>query len=134
MLYEICEICGLNVLVAAKGRAGLIHGNALICCPGGARGHVVALHKETGHTLWANKEIKNPIGYCSPVVARIDDVEQVISMSANRVFSFDPKNGRLLWDYSFGNKRSNSATDVIVSKDRVYASAGYGGGSILLQP
>jgi outer membrane protein assembly factor BamB len=112
----------------------LIHGDALICCPGGARGYVVALHKKTGHTLWANKEIKDPVGYCSLVVARIDDVEQVISMSADRVFSFDPKNGRLLWDYPFGNKRDNSATDVIVSNGRIYASTGYGGGSILLQP
>ena len=112
----------------------LIHGDALFCCPGGADGYVVALHKETGRTLWANSEIKDPVGYCSPVVARIDDVEQVISMSANRVFSFDPQNGRILWDYPFGNERGNSATDVIVSDGRVYASTGYGGGSVLLQP
>ena len=112
----------------------LIHENALICCPGGARGYVVALQKETGRTLWVNQEIKDPVGYCSPVVARIDDVEQVISMSANRVFSFDPKNVRLLWEYPFGNARGNSATDVIVSDGRVYASSGYGGGSVLLEP
>jgi len=112
----------------------LIHGNALICCPGGTRGYVVSLQKEKGRTLWANQEIKDPVGYCSPVIARIDDVEQVISMSANRVFSFDPKNGRLLWEYPFGNARGNSATDVIVSDGRVYASTGYGGGSVLLKP
>lgn len=112
----------------------LIHGDALFCCPGGAGGYVVALEKETGRTLWANTDIKDPVGYCSPVVARIDDVEQVVSMSANRVFSFDPTDGRILWDYPFGNKRRNSATDVIVSEGRVYASTGYGGGSVLLQP
>lgn len=112
----------------------LIHGDALFCCPGGVAGYVAALEKGTGRTLWANTEIKDPVGYCSPVIARIDGIEQIISMSAKRVFSFDPKDGQMLWDYPFGNERDNSATDVIVSDDRVYASTGYGGGSVLLQP
>ncbi|MBL7185477.1 MAG: PQQ-binding-like beta-propeller repeat protein [Phycisphaerae bacterium] len=112
----------------------LIYGDALFCCPGGAGGYVVALQKETGRTLWANTEIEDPVGYCSPVVARIDDVEQIITMSSKRVFGFDPKNGRMLWDYTFGNERDNSATDVIVSDGLVYASCGYGGGCILLRP
>ena len=112
----------------------LFRSDVLFCCPGGAGGYVVALEKHTGRTLWTNTEIEDPVGYCSPVVARIDDVEQVISMSASRVFSFEPKNGQLLWDYTFGNERNNSATDVIVSDGLVYASCGYGGGCILLRP
>ncbi|MHC4741341.1 MAG: outer membrane protein assembly factor BamB family protein [Planctomycetota bacterium] len=112
----------------------LIHGDALLCCPGGADGYMVALNKNTGKTLWANTEIKDPVGYCSPAIANIDGVEQVISMSAERVFSIAPENGRMLWEYPFSNARSNSATDVIVNDGRVYASSGYGGGSILLQP
>jgi len=40
----------------------------------------------------------------------------------------------LLWHYAFGNARGNSATDVVVSDGLVYASSGYGGGSILLRP
>jgi outer membrane protein assembly factor BamB len=112
----------------------LIHGAALFCCPGGAGGYIAALDKETGRTLWTHTDIDDPVGYGSPVVARIDDVEQVISMSANRVFSVDPEHGRMLWSYAFGNERGNSATDVIVSDGLVYASCGYGGGSILLRP
>ncbi len=112
----------------------LVKDDAVFCCPGGADGYQVALDKETGHTLWTNTEIEDPVGYCSPVPASIDGVEQIISMSANRVFSFGPENGKLLWDYPFGNERNNSATDVIVSDGLVYASCGYGGGSILLRP
>jgi len=112
----------------------LVHGDAVLCCPGGTGGYVVALDKETGRTLWTNTEINDPVGYCSPVPGIIGGVEQIVSMSANRVYSLDPKDGHMLWHYTFGNERNNSATDVIVSDDLVYASCGYGGGSILLRP
>jgi outer membrane protein assembly factor BamB len=112
----------------------LIKGEVLFCCPAGSRGYMIALEKGTGRPLWANTDIKDAVGNCSPVFAEIDGVEQVITMSANRVLSFDPKDGCLLWDYSFGNKRGNNVADVIINKGLVYASSGYGGGSILLQP
>jgi outer membrane protein assembly factor BamB len=112
----------------------LIYGNTIICCPGGADGSVAALDKNTGRTLWMNNKINDPVGYSSPIVAHIDGIEQVITMSAERIFSFEPDNGRILWEYPFGNERNNSATDVIVKDGLVYASTGYGGGSILLRP
>jgi|GEM_PF-5910096 len=51
----------------------LIHGEALIYCPAGEDGYIVALDKDTGHTLWANTDIKDAIENCSAVIARIDD-------------------------------------------------------------
>ena len=112
----------------------LIHADVLFCCPGGDTGYMVALDKRTGRTLWANTEIKDAVGNCSAVFTSIDGVEQVITMSAKRVLSFDPDNGRLLWEYAFSNKRENNVADVIISDGLVYASSGYGGGSILLRP
>jgi outer membrane protein assembly factor BamB len=112
----------------------LIRGNYLFCCPGGDGGYIAALDKGTGNTLWANTEIKDPVGNCSLVVARIDGLEQIITLSAKRILGFDPNNGHLLWDYEFANKRENNITDVIVSGGLVYASSGYGKGSILLRP
>ncbi|MHC4396774.1 MAG: outer membrane protein assembly factor BamB family protein [Planctomycetota bacterium] len=111
----------------------LIDGDTLFCCPGGERGYIVALAPATGRTLWANTDIKDAVGNCSAVIAEFDGFEQVITLSANRVLSFDPNNGRLLWDYVFGNKRENNITDVIVNNGLVYASSGYGKGSILLR-
>ena len=112
----------------------LVHGDVLFCCPGGDEGYMVALDKRTGRTLWANTETKDAVGNCSAVFTSIDGVEQVITMSAKRVLSFDPDNGRLLWEYAFSNKRENNVADVIISDGLVYASSGYGGGSILLRP
>ena len=112
----------------------LIGADVLFCCPGGDKGYMVALDKRTGRTLWANTEIEDAVGNCSAVFASIDGVEQIITMSAKRVLSFDPGDGRLLWDYAFSNKRENNVADVIISDGLVYASSGYGGGSILLWP
>lgn len=112
----------------------LVHGDLLFCCPGGAEGYVVALDKRSGRTRWTNTAIDDPVGYCSPVLATIDGAEQVITMTAKRIFAFAPDTGRLLWHYPFANARGNSATDVVVGDGLVYASTGYGGGSILLQP
>lgn len=112
----------------------LIHGDALFCCPGGEKGYIAAFKKSSGHTLWSNNEIKDAVGNCSAVVARIDGLEQIITVSAKHVLSFDPNNGLLLWDYAFTNKRENNIADVIVSDGLVYASSGYGKGSILLRP
>jgi len=112
----------------------LIHGDKLFCCPGGEKGYAATFEKGTGRMLWVNTEIKDPAGNCSAVIATINGVEQIITMSQKRVLSFDPDKGHLLWQFEFGNKRENSCTDVIVSDGLVYASTGYGGGCILLRP
>ncbi|MFC1746165.1 PQQ-binding-like beta-propeller repeat protein [Candidatus Riflebacteria bacterium] len=112
----------------------LIHGDLLFCQPGGARGYIAALDKKDGRVLWANAEIRDPIGYSSPVLADIGGVEQVISLSAARVFSVGTDGGKLLWQYAFANKRNNNVADVVVHRGMVFAASGYGGGSIMLKP
>jgi len=112
----------------------LIHGDVLLCCPAGEIGYMAALDKKTGRTIWTSPAVKDAVGNGSCVIAQIDGVEQVVTMSASRVLSFDPKNGRLLWQYAFANKRENNCTDVVVKDDLVYASSGYGKGSVLLRP
>ena len=112
----------------------LVHGDTLFCCPAGEAGYIAALDKKTGRTVWTNTDVKDAVGNGSCVMAHLDGIEQVVTVSANRVLSFDPKNGRLLWYYAFANPRENNCSDVIVSDGLVYASSGYGKGSILLRP
>ena len=112
----------------------LIKGNVLYCCPAGKDGYIVALDKSSGNIIWANKEVRDAVGNGSAVLARIAGREQIVTLSARRILSFDPNDGHLLWDYPFANDRENNIADVIVSDNLVYASSGYGKGSILLQP
>ena len=112
----------------------LIHGETLICCPAGEAGYIVALDKNTGRTLWTNTDIHDAVGNGSVVMANIDGYQQLVTLSASRILGFDPKNGKLLWVYPFANDRENNIADAVISNDLVYASSGYGKGSILLQP
>lgn len=112
----------------------LIDGDRLFCCPGGSKAYMVALDKRDGSLLWANADIDDPIGNSSSVVAEIADSKQIVSVTAKRIFAVRPEDGALLWQHPYANKRSNNATDVIVHEGLVYASSGYGRGSVLLRP
>jgi len=112
----------------------LVHGSRLYCCPAGKKAYILAIDKHNGRVLWVNGEIDDPVGNSSSVLAEIAGVQQVISLTSARVFAVAPEDGSLLWQYPFGNERGNSATDAIVRSGLVYASSGYGKGSVLLRP
>jgi len=112
----------------------LIVGDTLYCCPAGEGGYIAALDKRTGRTLWATPGIPDAAGNGSLILASIDGSRQLITQSASRVLGFDMEDGRLLWAYPFANSRENNVADVIVSEGLVYASSGYGKGSVLLRP
>lgn len=112
----------------------LVHGDKLFCCPAGRKGYMAAFDKSNGALVWTNTEIDDPVGYSSSVPARIGEKLQIVSLTSSRVFAVNPDDGKLLWQYLFGNKRSNNATDVIVHDGLVYVSSGYGRGSALLRP
>ena len=112
----------------------LINVDTLYCCPAGDKGYIAAIEKDTGKILWIGAQIKDAVGNGSLVLAEVEGVEQLITMSATRVLGFDSKDGNLLWAYPFANKRENNCADVIVNDGLVYAASGYGGGSILLHP
>jgi len=110
-----------------------IEGDKLICCPAGAKGYMVALDRKTGELVWGNTELSDPVGYCSAVFGDLAGARQVITMSAKAVFGVGVKTGKLLWQVPHTNMRSNSATDPVIHDGHVYATTGYGGGSILIK-
>ena len=111
----------------------LIDGDRLICSPGGAKGYIVCLDKNTQRLIWANTEIKGDTGYSSPVIAEFGGFRQILSVNAKAVFAVDANDGRLLWSVPHENMRQNNVADPIFHKGHVYASSGYGRGSILIR-
>jgi outer membrane protein assembly factor BamB len=155
-VYYLSELGWLNAFEAATGKlrwrrdvlkdfharrpkygyaeSVLVLGDRVFCSPAGRKGQIVALDKTTGKTLWANRDLHDGVGYCSPVVAEINGVRQLVVLSESYLFAVRVDNGKLLWKQPFGNKRRNNATDPIVHDGLVYASSGYGRGSIVVRP
>ncbi|MCZ7648229.1 MAG: PQQ-binding-like beta-propeller repeat protein [Planctomycetota bacterium] len=66
--------------------------------PGGAQGFVVALNKKTGAVLW---ECPNPgsdkASYCTPSLADVNGVRQLLYLSYFRVLGVEAATGRMAW-------------------------------------
>jgi len=111
----------------------LIDGDRLICCPAGTKGYMVCLEKKTGKLVWANTGIEGTVGYSSLVIREFGGFRQILGMSARVVFGVDAESGKLLWSVEHGNRRRNNATSPIFHKGHVFASSGYGKGSLVVR-
>ncbi len=110
-----------------------IHGDSLFCNPAGKQGFLVCLNKKNGELIWANVEIPGEVGFSSPILAEFGGYLQIINLTSNCVYGADTKTGKLLWSVEYENQRSNNVTDPIFHDGYVFASSGYGKGSILIK-
>ena len=132
------EAWSFNVLERFEGKPAayglaesvLIDGDRLICSPAAAKGFIVCLNKADGKTIWANADIPGGAAYSSAVIAEFGGFRQVLGMSSTVVYGVDIETGKLLWSVPHGNQRNNTATDPVFHDGCVYASSGYGKGSV----
>lgn len=111
----------------------LVDGRKLICYPGGTNGCMVALDKKTGSPLWVNKDIGDAAAFASAILAADLPAPQVITLTPPSIIGVDAGTGKLLWRHPFTNKRENNIPTPIYHKGYVFASTGYGAGSVLLK-
>jgi len=118
----------------------VIDGNNLICTPGGKNAMIVALDKKTGRTIWESKmpddlggSGKDGAGYSSVAISEGAGVKQYVQMTGRGLISVRAKDGKFLWNY---NEVANSTANIptpLVTGDHVFASTGYGTGSVLVK-
>lgn len=115
----------------------LIDGDMLICTPGGDKGALVALNKNSGDLVW-QAEISDAggAGYASVVTATVGGVKQYVTLlgKGGGLVSVRAKDGKFLWRHNkVAGGTANVATPV-VKGDLVFYTTGYGdGGSALLK-
>jgi len=110
-----------------------IKGDRLYCCPAGKKGYMVCLDKNSGQLIWSNKEIPGSVGFSSLITFDHGGYRQIAGLSSNCIFGVDSKTGRLIWKVDYENSRSNNVPDPIFHDGFVFASSGYGKGSILVK-
>ena len=110
----------------------LVDGDHLIVTPGGRNAGMVALDKMSGRTVWVSTELSDQAGYASPVVADVDGVRTVMTLTSQAGVGVRAADGHLMWRYRrVANSTANISTPVFHDNKVFYTSA-YGRGGALL--
>jgi outer membrane protein assembly factor BamB len=110
----------------------LVDGNRLIVTPGGRGAGMAALDKMTGKTVWATKEMSEEAGYASPIVADVQGVRTIMTMTSDAGIGVRASDGKLMWRYrQAANGTANIATPVYFD-NKVFFSSAYGTGGALV--
>jgi outer membrane protein assembly factor BamB len=111
----------------------LIDGSNLIVTPGGPKAGIVALDKTTGRTVWKSEELSDPAAYSSCIVADVDGVRTVMTLTSRAGVGVRASDGKLMWRYEkVANRTANVATPIFF-QNRVFYTSAYGTGSALLR-
>ncbi len=110
----------------------LVHGDQVICTPGGDRGTMAALDKTTGAEVWRTATLTDHAQYSSPILIQHGGRPQVVQLVMKRFFGVDPANGKVLWEQEWPG--STAVIPTPVSRDGfVYVTSGYGVGCALVE-
>jgi len=105
----------------------------VIVQPGGTSGKsVVAYNKLTGVPIW--RVLNDRQAYVSPMLVTLAGRRQILVESSERVAGLAPENGALLWSYGWNTDNGiNVSQPLIVDKNRIFVSSGYGKGAALVE-
>ena len=129
-----------NILRDFKGRnlnwliseSPLVDGNNVIVSPGGPGAGIVALDKMSGQTVWTSKELSDEAGYASPVVADVQGVRTVMTITSDAAVGVRASDGKLMWKYDKVANRTANITTPIFHDNKVFFTSAYGTGGALL--
>jgi outer membrane protein assembly factor BamB len=93
---------------------------------------MVALDKMTGQTIWTSKELSDEAGYSSPVVANVQGVRTLMTLTGEAGVGVRASDGKLMWRYQAVSNRTANAATPLFFDDKVFYSSDYGTGGALL--
>jgi outer membrane protein assembly factor BamB len=129
-----------NILKDFRGRnivwliseSPLVDGDRLIVTPGGSGAGMVALDKMTGQTVWVAKELSDEAGYASAIVADVQGVRTIMTLTGEAGVGVRASDGKLMWrQRNVANNTANIATPIF-SDNKVFYTSAYGTGAALL--
>lgn len=115
-----------------NGGSPILYGDLLIVsCDGSDTAFLVALDKRTGKTRWRSWR-RQPWdqAYSTPLVIRVGDRDEIVSVGAYRAAAYDPANGKEIWRVSYPDGFSNVPRPVF-GHGLVYIATGFQEPSLL---
>src|SRR5262245_56797502 len=111
----------------------LVDGDHVIVTPGARGAGMVALNKMSGATVWTSKELSDPAGYSSPVIADVQGIRTVMTFTSAAGVGVRASDGKLMWRYpKVANGTANIATPVFFD-NKVFYTSNYDTGGALLR-
>jgi len=114
------------------GGSAVVYGDLLIfSCDGGDAAFVIALDKQTGKVKWkTDRRYPADQAYTTPLVIRVGERDQLVSVGAYRAAAYDPLNGKEIWRVSYADGFSNVPRPVF-AHGLVYIATGFQQPSLL---
>jgi outer membrane protein assembly factor BamB len=109
-----------------NGGSPILYGDALIFSGDGSdEAFVVALDTRTGKVRWKTPR-RQPAdqAYTTPLVIRVGDRDQIVSVGAYRAAAYDPQTGKEIWRVSYADGFSNVPRPVF-GHGLVYIATGF---------
>jgi outer membrane protein assembly factor BamB len=131
--HEILKENNLPNLVWGVSCSPLVFDDTVVVSGGLSKGpSLLAYQSQTGEPLWRSGTDKS--GYSSPLLVKLAGHPCVISVNAASLTAHDPKTGAILLDYPWTtDKWPKASQPLVLEGDRVFLSAGYGAGCVMLQ-
>lgn len=104
----------------------------IIHCDGSDVQYIAALNKKTGKIAWrtqrsgkmnSNPQLKKAYG--TPLVVKINGIDQIISPAADWLYSYDPKTGEELWKVAYGELGFSIVPRPVVGHGMIYFSTSF---------
>lgn len=108
------------------GGSPVLHGDLLIfSCDGSDNAFVVAVDKNTGKVRWKTAR-RSPAdqAYTTPLVIRVGERDQIVSVGAYRAAAYDPQSGKEIWRVRYADGFSNVPRPVY-GHGLVYIATGF---------
>jgi outer membrane protein assembly factor BamB len=110
----------------------LIDGNHVVVTPGGASAGMVALDKMSGQTVWVAKELSDEAGYASAIVADVQGVRTIMTLTGEAGVGVRAADGKLMWRQKNVSNGTANITTPIFFDNKVFYTSAYGTGAALL--
>jgi len=115
-----------------NGGSPVLYGDLLIVsCDGSDDAFVVALDKRTGKVRWkTSRRLPADQAYSTPLVIRVGDRDEIVSVGAYRAAAYDPQTGKEIWRVGYADGFSNVPRPVY-GHGLVYIATGFQQPSLL---
>ncbi|MEM6799162.1 MAG: PQQ-binding-like beta-propeller repeat protein [Planctomycetota bacterium] len=123
---------GGEVPVWGYSESPLVDGDRLLVTPGGAKGAIAALDKQTGKPLWQSTDLTPRAHYSSIISAEINGQPQYVQLLSTALVGVSKADGAVLWQAPWPDPTAAIPTPVVDS-NRVYATSGYGVGCLCVE-